>query len=435
MPLVFVHGVAVRRGTTPEQQKAWDQYENARNGAFREIAFADQVKAPAALHIENPYWGNLASTFAWNLASIPTGSIESLGPQAALDTAEGQLMQVALATTTENTVAATAAPNQTLVTLAKKASLAHAVDAVIAASMHTTHTSGASGAELARFAARAIAYAEANPAPAWLNNVTTDPAFLDQLANAVSQWTPPAAAPDAGTTPEEAPIEALGGLSSVLNWMKAGAQRLGSALVGVKNAAVDAAGNAVGEITSPLVSAARPGATAAVARFVGDVFVYLDQRGTKDAPGPIVKKVISAIDAAIAQKQPGDDKLFILGHSMGGNICYDILTHFRPDIACELFVTVGSQVALFEELKVFKQSDKNVSIAGEMTVRRPPNVAHWINIFDLTDIFGFTTEDVFEDVEDYRFDTDTLPVLSHSMYFERPRFYARLRERVNAALT
>jgi hypothetical protein len=431
MPLVFIHGVSVRQGTTPQAKQAWTQYENTRNASFRTIAFAEQVTAPATLHIENPYWGDLASTFAWNLASVPTGDIESLGPEAAFGTPEGQLAQLALATTTAQAAEATPAANQTLVTLAKQASLVHAVDAVVGAAMHTANTTGATDSDLAQFAALAVAYAEANPKPAWLNNVTNDSAFLDQLTNAISQWVP--TTETAATT--AAPIESLGGLSSVTNWLKAGAQRLGNALTGVKNKISDVAGGVVGHITEPLVSAARPGATTMVGRFVGDVFIYLQNRGTKEAPGPIVQKVLGAIDAAIAQKKPGDDKLIILGHSMGGNIAYDILTYFRPDIQCDLFLTIGSQVALFEELKIFKQSDAAISaMSATKAVVRPANIGHWINVFDLTDIFGFTTEGVFAEVDDYKFDAETLPVLSHSMYFERARFYARLRERINAAL-
>ena len=82
MPLVFVHGVNVRRGESQEEREAWDQMERARNAAFCSTAFADQLPSGAAMHFENPYWGDLASKFAWELSCIPTGQIESFGPQA-----------------------------------------------------------------------------------------------------------------------------------------------------------------------------------------------------------------------------------------------------------------------------------------------------------------------------------------------------------------
>jgi hypothetical protein len=435
MPLVFVHGVANRRGESAAEQAAFDRRVLARDGLFRTIALADQVQTPAVLHIENPYWGDLAAHFAWNLSSVPRGGDEALGAdvlgtEAGRQSEAGRLTQVALATTTGKAAAVPQQPTTLLVTLARQESLVFAVDAVFAAAAQVSSAAAvASDAEVATFAARAVAYALVNPHPSWLGAVKNDNAFLEQLSAAVATFQP------AGQAPPVPPhIEALGG-ANVLNHLKNAALRLGNAaknvFTGMAEDALDKLAGKIGDATESLVLKARPAISTLVGRFFGDIFVYVQSRGTKDDPGPIVKTVIEAIDAAIAAKTDHDDKLYIVAHSMGGQIVYDILTFYRPEIACDLLVTVGSQVGFFEELKLLKMSNPTIH-AGSVpsTVPRPANIARWINIFDLTDVFGFTEAGIFDGVANFEFDTETLPVLSHVMYFERPRLHERLRARI-----
>lgn len=429
MPLVFIHGVATRRGGTPAEQTAFDQHVRVRDGFFRTIAFADQVSA-GNLHIENPYWGDLASRFAWNLTSVPQGGDEAFGfagafAAAAFGSEPNRLAQVALATTTEKAAATLQQPNTVLLTLARQASLAHAVDAVFAAAANVKPAAAAAApdADLAALAAKAVAYTEANPNPAWLKTVNNDSAFLDTLSVEVAK------------APEGAVAVETFGFNDVVNRLKDAAARLGNAAKGVISGMADAAGNLIGDVTRPMLMKARPAITSLVGRFFGDVFVYIQTRGIQVAPGPIVKEVIGKIDTAIAAKKPGDDKLYIIAHSMGGEIVYDILTFFRPDIHCDLLVTVGSQIGFFEEMKLLKTSNPAVAATSNPNRVPPPaNVDHWLNVFDLTDIFGFTERGIFDGVENFEFDTDTLPILSHTTYFDRPRFHERLRARINTAL-
>ena len=42
--------------------------------------------------------------------------------------------------------------------------------------------------------------------------------------------------------------------------------------------------------------------------FLGDIFVYLDERGTDDAPGDIVKSIVKDLEAASAMATASDDK-------------------------------------------------------------------------------------------------------------------------------
>jgi hypothetical protein len=174
----------------------------------------------------------------------------------------------------------------------------------------------------------------------------------------------------------------------------------------------------------------RPAASALAGRFVGDVFKYLENRDE------IANQVLTAVREADQARREGDRELYLVGHSFGGIILYDILTKFAPHLACDLYVTVGSQVALFAEMgRLAAPADVTAAFNSgpTATAPRPAAASRWLNIYDLTDFFGFGTKGVFKDVTDYEFETDALPLVSHSAYFDTPRFFARLRERVKEA--
>jgi hypothetical protein len=84
---------------------------------------------------------------------------------------------------------------------------------------------------------------------------------------------------------------------------------------------------------------------AMISRFAGDAFVYLEKRGTPQQPGKIVKIVLDALNAANAAKTAEDNKLVVIANSFGGEIMYDILTDFSPQIEVDTLITVGSQAA------------------------------------------------------------------------------------------
>jgi hypothetical protein len=158
------------------------------------------------------------------------------------------------------------------------------------------------------------------------------------------------------------------------------------------------------------------------------VFTYLNTRGDKDAPGEVACIVRDALREGVAKRTTEDSKLVVVAHSMGGNIVYDILTHFDPAITVDAFVTVGSQVALFKELKLYVE-DKGMPGGAGLTTK-PVNIGTWINVFDPLDVLGFAAEGVFAGVRDFAFATQASPLDAHSTYFIRPNFHARLRARL-----
>lgn len=123
----------------------------------------------------------------------------------------------------------------------------------------------------------------------------------------------------------------------------------------------------------------------------------------------------------------------IIAHSFGGEIVYDILTRFAPDLEVDALITVGSQVALFEEMKLYLASSETIPINPPTgKVPKPTNLKRWLNVFDTNDILSYRVEPVFTGVQDYLYDTGYSTLQAHGGYFLRPSFYTRLAARLSA---
>jgi hypothetical protein len=323
-----------------------------------------------------------------------------------------------------------APPDQMLVTLARK-DLSRAVDALWAAATHTITASGRANLDaLAATAARAIAFVKADPQPSWLAGIADDSQFVDTFLRQLEAFSAPTTA--SGQT---------FGASDVWNHLKEATGRLTQSAVGIvssatkviSNAARDLGHSAAGAVINPLVRAARPGTNKKAILFLGDIFAYLANRGTPgQTEGKIVKVVAGDFEQAAASRT-ADDPLIIVAHSMGGIISYDVLTHFRPNLTCDIFVTVGSQVGVFGELGLLAAVpvDRTKPPARDRPKANvPDNIKRWINVFDPADVLGFKADSVFDRVEDYAFSSNVSTLTAHGMYFERPHFYERLRARI-----
>jgi hypothetical protein len=182
--------------------------------------------------------------------------------------------------------------------------------------------------------------------------------------------------------------------------------------------------------TVPVSEALRYGVNANVGQFLGDVFVYLNKRGDASAPGPIIEKIVSAL--TVAKKDPDEPRIAIT-HSMGGNVLYDILTYYRPDIALDVWISVGGQVGFFEEMKLFRVSDIGVRAPHKVQSLRPP-LKFWLNIYDPADIFSYKVSPVFAaNDRDVLYRTGSSMPSAHSAYFMRPSFYDLLLKELKSA--
>ena len=143
--------------------------------------------------------------------------------------------------------------------------------------------------------------------------------------------------------------------------------------------------------------------------------------------------MLSELHAASAAKTDGDDKLIVIAHSFGGEIVYDILTKFDPGLSIDVLITVGSQVGLFEEMKLYLASDDMYpDDAGHAKVPMPSNLKRWLNVFDPNDVLSFLAEPIFAGVQDFKYDTGFSTLQAHGGYFLRPSFYSRLAARLSA---
>jgi hypothetical protein len=433
MPLVYVHGVANRRGETAEEQQVFDNRVMLIAEQFRHTVFAERVSAADGLRVFTPYWGDLGVKFARNLACLPQSGIQALSVGSPR---EAPLLEATARIIDADVLRQQGVETAPLLTLARTRTLGAAVD-LLFAGVATAPLPGIlfdeaaikeAMPEVAQFAEVAERYSATQLQPEWLKSVADDDEFLNRLIQEVTTFKD-ANAP-ATSTSVSAEIQALGLRDELKSFFGNAAKGVRRAVEAVTGVAADVATKGAREGFMAVSGHVRPAASAFIGRFFGDVFTYMENRQ------PIIDLVLADIDKAVAAKRDGDVELYLVGHSFGGIILYDILTSFRPKLECALYVTVGSQVGLFAEIGRLADKgniDAAFKVNAKSLVPRPDALERWVNIFDSTDFLGFGTKGVFSGVKDFRFETDALPLVSHSAYFDTPRFFAKLRKRVREA--
>lgn len=390
MPIVFIHGVNNR------DSKDYQQEVVARNGFLQEIIGPALGLNKVKAKVFNPYWGGFGAQFAWGMSVLPQRGMEyqTFGRDGSIK-GQDEVELVLSSTTIDGKL--------TLVENARK-NLSAVVDALYTTAMCEVATEE-DAQKLAKSYLIVSAYVDKNPSPEWLyKEGIVDTNFTDELFY------------HAEVSEEH---EAFG--SGILDSIKEGLSRLGSAL--------PRAG------TQLLERVGREKLNLVVARFAGDAFVYLKKRGTKESPGDIVSTVLQDLNAAksYALDNSEDNKLIVIAHSFGGEIIYDIMTFFDPDLEIDCLITVGSQVGLFAEMQLYVESETNMPKnppPPEGHIPKPVNLKRWINVFDLSDVFSYRVEPVFSDCSDFQYDTGYSVLGSHSGYFLRPSFYKRLASRL-----
>jgi len=406
LPLVFVHGVGNRA------VEDYIRSAQVRDLMFRRFLLPSFAVDPASAQILNPFWGCYGAELGWGHASLPTRALESLG-----DEEDDYLAAMVAALATDGTSA-----DHILVTVAQR-SMANALDLLYASADLGRHPDQI--ADTIDLAARLVAYCrsrelgqplatelERHP---WLGRVSNDGEFVDLLFEAAVGWD---LDPDGDPIfdPSGSPVESMGAVSKARNLLTGGTRQL-------KRLAMNSAGPS-------LVDGARRVAAAKASLFLGDVFAYLAHRGTSQEPGAIINTIAAALDSAVSDS--GNEPILVIAHSMGGNIVYDLLSFFRPDIAVDVLVTVGSQVGLFEELKLFRSSRPDIPRPGLARVPTLGNVGAWVNVLDRSDFLGYRAGPVFEGAADYQYATGAIG--AHGAYFHQPYFHARLAQRVRGLL-
>ncbi|WLQ16661.1 hypothetical protein O5O45_12095 [Hahella aquimaris] len=393
MPFVFVHGVNNRLD---------DSYN--RDVELR-AAFLRRLVAPAVgidptHQIYSPYWGGNGVRFWRNLEVVPRGNEdERLG-------ADVNVLSPALGIALESGQLRDGDQIKNLAEREPELLVDLLFDAVILE---------AQSEEDIQAVAQAYCLAQdrlAEQHNQWLSQISDGDALLNKVFDLVEPRTP------------KASIEALGG-QRFWDMLSEGFRR--SALLGLA------------QISRAVVQPSRLPLTRALATFVGDAFRYLDERGDGSKLGPIASVVIDAFNQAASVAKNKQEPLIVISHSFGGEIVYDILTHYAENMELEIdvWVTVGSQVGLFEEMSLLLSSPgrTDVSATPREAIPSPTRVKHWLNIFDTNDVLGFKVLPVFTasvpgTVKDYEYETGFTVFGAHSGYFNWPSFYRRLEKRI-----
>jgi hypothetical protein len=396
MPLVYVHGVATRRGPDPER------YESAvrrRDGLFRCFALPGVLPDPSR-PILSPYWGDSGADPAWTYASIPGGPQEAFGIE--IDAQDPLAAEVVY-----DSLGELSADSRTpLVDIARRDGLPAAVDMIVAVGVDVAATDDEGDVDgTTALAAAALDVARQNPSPAWLAQVEDDADLLVNLQEEVRRR----------GEPEEQESFGWGE-----RWarFREGVDRINDVVPRL--------------LTRGALSVSRMSLQRRVTTFLGDVFVYLrgGERGLR-----IAKTVGDALRAA-ADERTNENPLVVIAHSMGGDICYDLLSTDLRDLEVDVFLTVGSQVGFFEELKLFRSSDENIRAGAPVDRAKPPtNLRRWLNVFDRNDPLAFAVEPIFAaPAKDYAYDTGEHTFAAHGAYWVRPSFHERLNQRLKETL-
>ncbi|MET8112773.1 hypothetical protein [Streptomyces prasinus] len=411
MALVHVHGIGNRKA----------EVVGGHSAALRDELLRCHL-LPATGHLTgallaSPWWGELVAEPAWGWASLAPDEVESLGGEGedSLETAMAGVVADAFVgpdqVEAEHVLMSTA-----------RVSLQRAIDLLALAGEGDDEAEPGALAELVAFCARASAYWADQTAEgslgdgteffAWLRDVEEDEEFLGRLHEEVADW-------EQRTHPVSVQVapgawESFGVAGSLPNRAVRAVYRLRAL-------------NITGR-TRPVAAGIRRWGARPAARLMGDVMGYFAERGTVGTPGPIVDRITASLDEAARDCAVRGEPLVVLAHSMGGNIVYDVLSHFRPDIRVDLLVTVGTQVGLFEELKLFASSDSKLPNQRQLKVPALPTVGRWLNVLDRSDPLAFAAGPVFEGAEDLVFRTGAW--WAHGAYLTSCDFHARLAGRV-----
>jgi hypothetical protein len=231
---------------------------------------------------------------------------------------------------------------------------------------------------------------------------------------------------------EERARSALVGMGAP-GWVESFGDRLGEVTGRVGSGAAYVASRALAEVRRP--------ANDLITLFLGDVFTYINNRGMEDRPGTIPVRVMGVLTAAISRRLVPNEPLVVISHSMGGQIVYDLVTHFLPRMPADhaprvdFWCAAASQVGLFEEMKLFLASKADYGAPPKPPVPYPDTqrLGGWWNAWDYNDFISYTVKGIIAGVDDEPYDSGMSVISAHGGYFEYPSFYHTLARKLQAS--
>ncbi|GBO52326.1 hypothetical protein APA_5416 [Pseudanabaena sp. lw0831] len=168
--------------------------------------------------------------------------------------------------------------------------------------------------------------------------------------------------------------------------------------------------------------------------WLGDIFVYLSHRGNFKNIGEIPSRIVEAMVDAKKNSVNQNEPLIVVSHSMGGQIVYDLVTHFLPNmpqydnLKINFWCTCSSQVGLFEEMKVFLASDLRYDSKQRVPFPSRQHLGYWWNVWDESDYISFSAKDIFEGIDDYSYNSGAPAISAHFAVMEQPSFFVKFAE-------
>lgn len=417
MPIVFVHGVANRRG------KGYEAMFRSLERFLRNYVATSISDDPDGVAVIDAYWGDLGARFAWDRASRPRTPLLGMGP-------EDTPAHIRAATYAEFYEQLSPIPVPEDDTTVETGGLISAGAGDSPGRLSDLAPDQLSDLAAAILSTLAGAGDDLDGALIAADELARDDGFRGELArlDSAEQY-------DRFAQEVAHRLEMESGLvGQGIGWLQGVKERFGEVLDRGKKAPGWAASRVLLEARRPLHNSASV--------FLGDILEYLGRRGDVSQPGPIIERVVSSLrEAREISVQRGGEPIVVLSHSMGGQIMYDIVSEYLPhattgdrDIHIDFWCASASQVGFFEELKLFLASTDRYS--GETGDRVPfpgSNLGSWWNVWDSNDILSFTAEGIIEGVDDEEYSSGASIITAHSGYFTRPSFFRKLAQKVTSA--
>lgn len=176
-----------------------------------------------------------------------------------------------------------------------------------------------------------------------------------------------------------------------------------------------------GSITRRFVRPSRSAISRTIAPAIGDVCHYL-------AHGEKLRNLVWAEIEQLSQQSAHD--IYLLGHSLGGVICFELLVE-----ACNLekpllsrikgLITVGSQSPLLYEFDALKTLPRERDHTGDPL---PSTFSRWLNIYDENDLLSYRAARLFKHAIDKQVDSMLQPAEAHSAYWAMNDTWAAIRD-------
>ncbi|MBE9144292.1 hypothetical protein IQ236_13845 [Planktothrix mougeotii LEGE 06226] len=143
---------------------------------------------------------------------------------------------------------------------------------------------------------------------------------------------------------------------------------------------------------------------------IGDILMY-QARGQKIRD--YIRDIITPLPGPVV----------LIGHSLGGIACVDLLLEKNPP-QVHLLITVGSQAPLLYELNAL------VGMEYSPNATLPPNFPRWLNIYTKNDLLSYVGGKILAGVEDEKVEIKEPFPKSHGAYWTNDEMWDKVLERM-----